>query len=89
MKRLETLCNVAEMESFLRPGEAVYLSQPTVNDCLVSREQTSRLRPVDLLGIRQVIVQGQNALERDFLAIIPEARDLCPLRAAFGSLFIF
>jgi DNA-binding transcriptional LysR family regulator len=58
MKHLETFCKVAELESFSRAGEAVYLTQPTVSGHIASLEQSVGLRLFDRLGRRVALTSG-------------------------------
>jgi DNA-binding transcriptional LysR family regulator len=78
MKNPETFCKVAETENLPRAGETVSRPQPTVSGHIASLEQTAGLRPLDLLGIQQVIVQRQKVLERDFFAVVAARRNLSP-----------
>lgn len=64
MKHLETFCKVAEMESFSRAGEAIYLTQPTVSGHIASLEQTVGLKLFDRLGRRVVLTTGGRVLYR-------------------------
>jgi DNA-binding transcriptional LysR family regulator len=58
MKHLETFCKVAELESFSRAGEAVYLTQPTVSGHIASLEQSVGLKLFDRLGRRVALTNG-------------------------------
>jgi DNA-binding transcriptional LysR family regulator len=58
MKHLETFCKVAELESFSRAGEAVYLTQPTVSGHIASLEQSVGLKLFDRLGRRVTLTNG-------------------------------
>jgi DNA-binding transcriptional LysR family regulator len=58
MKHLETFCKVAEMGSFSRAGEAIYLTQPTVSGHIASLEQTVGLKLFDRLGRRVALTNG-------------------------------
>lgn len=64
MKHLETFCKVAELESFSRAGEAVYLTQPTVSGHIASLEQTMGLKLFDRLGRRVALTTGGKILYR-------------------------
>jgi DNA-binding transcriptional LysR family regulator len=58
MKHLETFCKVAELKSFSRAGEAVYLTQPTVSGHIASLEQSVGLKLFDRLGRRVALTNG-------------------------------
>ncbi|MCJ7662868.1 MAG: LysR family transcriptional regulator, partial [Desulfobacterales bacterium] len=58
MKHLETFCKVAEMGSFSRAWEAIYLTQPTVSGHIASLEQTVGLKLFDRLGRRVALTNG-------------------------------
>jgi DNA-binding transcriptional LysR family regulator len=58
MKHLETFCKVAEVGSFSRAGEALYLTQPTVSGHIASLEQMAGLRLFDRLGRRVALTNG-------------------------------
>jgi len=64
MKHLETFCKVAELESFSRAGEAVYLTQPTVSGHIASLEQAVGLKLFDRLGRRVALTTGGRVLYR-------------------------
>jgi DNA-binding transcriptional LysR family regulator len=50
MKHLETFCKVAELESFSRAAETLYLTQPTVSGHIALLEQTVGIKLFDRLG---------------------------------------
>jgi DNA-binding transcriptional LysR family regulator len=58
MKHLETFCKVAEVGSFSRAGEALYLTQPTVSGHIASLEQQVGLKLFDRLGRRIALTNG-------------------------------
>lgn len=64
MKHLETFCKVAELGSFSRAGEAVYLTQPTVSGHIASLEQTMGLKLFDRLGRRVALTNGGRVFYR-------------------------
>ena len=64
MKHLETFCKVAELESFSRAGEAIFLTQPTVSGHIASLEQAVGLRLFDRLGRRVALTTGGKVLYR-------------------------
>ncbi|OGP53988.1 MAG: hypothetical protein A2Y65_01990 [Deltaproteobacteria bacterium RBG_13_52_11] len=64
MKHLETFCKVAELGSFSRAGEAVYLTQPTVSGHIASLEQTVGLKLFDRLGRRVALTNGGQVFYR-------------------------
>jgi DNA-binding transcriptional LysR family regulator len=64
MKHLETFCKVAELGSFSRAGEAVYLTQPTVSGHIASLEQGVGLRLFDRLGRRVALTNGGRVFYR-------------------------
>jgi DNA-binding transcriptional LysR family regulator len=78
MKHLETFCKVAELESFSRAGEAVYLTQPTVSGHIASLEQSVGLRLFDRLGRRVALTSGGRVFYRyakEILKLRDEARN--------------
>jgi DNA-binding transcriptional LysR family regulator len=64
IKHLETFCKVAELGSFSRAGEAVYLTQPTVSGHIASLEQGVGLRLFDRLGRRVALTNGGRVFYR-------------------------
>ena len=78
MKHLETFCKVAELESFSRAGEAVYLTQPTVSGHIASLEQSVGLKLFDRLGRRVALTNGGRIFYRyakEILKLREEARN--------------
>ena len=78
MKHLETFCKVAELESFSRAGEAVYLTQPTVSGHIASLEQSVGLKLFDRLGRRVALTNGGRVFYRyakEILKLRDEARN--------------
>jgi DNA-binding transcriptional LysR family regulator len=78
MKHLETFCKVAELESFSRAGEAVYLTQPTVSGHIAFLEQSVGLRLFDRLGRRVALTSGGRVFyhyAKEILRIRDEARN--------------
>jgi DNA-binding transcriptional LysR family regulator len=78
MKHLETFCKVAELESFSRAGEAVYLTQPTVSGHIASLEQSVGLKLFDRLGRRVALTNGGRIFYRyakEILKLRDEARN--------------
>jgi DNA-binding transcriptional LysR family regulator len=78
MKHLETFCKVAELESFSRAGEAVYLTQPTVSGHIASLEQSVGLKLFDRLGRRVVLTNGGRIFYRyakEILKLRDDARN--------------
>jgi DNA-binding transcriptional LysR family regulator len=74
MKHLETFCKVAELGSFSRAGEAVYLTQPTISGHIASLEQAMGLKLFDRLGRRVALTNGGRILYR-YAKEILELRD--------------
>ena len=70
MKHLETFCKVAELESFSRAGETLYLTQPTISGHISSLEQTVGLKLFDRLGRRVALTNGGQVLYRHAKAIL-------------------
>jgi DNA-binding transcriptional LysR family regulator len=64
MKHLETFCKVAEIGSFSRAGEAIYLTQPTVSGHIASLEQQVGLKLFDRLGRRVALTNGGQVFYR-------------------------
>lgn len=58
LKHLETFCKVAELGSFSRAAEAVYLTQPTVSGHIASLEQALGLRLFDRLGRKTALTNA-------------------------------
>jgi DNA-binding transcriptional LysR family regulator len=78
MKQLETFCKVAELESFSRAGEAVYLTQPTVSGHIAALEQSIGLKLFDRLGRRVALTNGGRIFYRyakEILKLRDEARN--------------
>jgi DNA-binding transcriptional LysR family regulator len=64
MKHLETFCRVAELESFSRAGETLYLTQPTVSSHIALLEQTVGIKLFDRLGRGVALTNGGQVLYR-------------------------
>ncbi|OGP93228.1 MAG: hypothetical protein A2Z19_05820 [Deltaproteobacteria bacterium RBG_16_54_18] len=64
MKHLETFCKVAELESFSRAGETLYLTQPTVSGHIALLEQTVGIKLFDRLGRGVALTNGGQVLYR-------------------------
>jgi DNA-binding transcriptional LysR family regulator len=83
MKHLETFCKVAEIGSFSRAGEAIYLTQPTVSGHIASLEQEVGLRLFDRLGRRVALTNGGQIFYR-------YAKEILRLRAeALNAIYEF
>jgi DNA-binding transcriptional LysR family regulator len=83
MKHLETFCKVAELESFSRAGEAVYLTQPTISGHIAALEQAVGLKLFDRLGRRVALTNGGRIFYR-FAKEILKLRD-----DAFNAVYEF
>jgi DNA-binding transcriptional LysR family regulator len=78
MKHLETFCKVAELESFSRAGEVIYLTQPTVSGHIASLEQTVGFKLFDRLGRRVSLTNGGKVFyhyAKEILKLRDEARN--------------
>ena len=78
MKQLETFCKVAELESFSRAGEKIYLTQPTVSGHIAALEQSVGLKLFDRLGRRVALTNGGKVFYRyakEILKLRDEARN--------------
>jgi DNA-binding transcriptional LysR family regulator len=78
MKQLDTFCKVAELESFSRAGEAIYLTQPTVSGHIAALEQSVGLKLFDRLGRRVALTNGGKIFYRyakEILKLRDEARN--------------
>jgi DNA-binding transcriptional LysR family regulator len=64
MKHLETFCKVAELESFSRAGETLYLTQPTVSGHIALLEQAVGIKLFDRLGRGVALTNGGQVLYR-------------------------
>ncbi len=64
MRQLETFCKVAELGSFSRAAEAVYLTQPTVSGHIASLEQIFGLKLFDRLGRKTTLTNAGRSLYR-------------------------
>jgi len=61
---LETFCKVAELGSFSKAAEAVYLTQPTVSGHISSLEQTLGIKLFDRLGRKTSLTNAGRSLYR-------------------------
>jgi len=64
LRQLETFCKVAELGSFSRAADVVYLTQPTVSGHIASLEQTLGLKLFDRLGRRTALTNAGRSLYR-------------------------
>jgi DNA-binding transcriptional LysR family regulator len=76
MKQLKTFCKVAELGSFSRAGEAVYLSQPSISGHIAYLEEAVGLKLFDRLGRKVALTNGGRIFYRyakDILKLRDEA----------------
>jgi len=76
LRQLETFCKVAELESFSRAAEAVYLTQPTVSGHITALERSMGLKLLDRLGRKATLTNAGKILYRyskDILRLRSEA----------------
>jgi DNA-binding transcriptional LysR family regulator len=76
LRRLETFCKVAELESFSRAAEAIYLTQPTVSGHITTLERDMGLKLFDRLGRKAALTDAGRILYRyskDLLKLRDEA----------------
>jgi len=76
LRRLETFCRVAELKSFSRAAEAIYLTQPTVSGHITSLERDMGLKLFDRLGRETTLTHAGQILYRyskDILRLRDEA----------------
>lgn len=62
LRQLETFCKVAELGSFSRAAEAVYLTQPTVSGHIASLERNLGIKLFDRLGRKAALTNAGRSL---------------------------
>ena len=76
IKQVQTFCKVAELGSFSRAGEAVYLSQPSISGHIAYLEEAVGLKLFDRLGRKVALTNGGRIFYRyakDILKLRDEA----------------